>query len=141
VSFAPDGRLVTAGTDGTARIWDLKHPKATPVVLTGHYGFLSALSFAPDGRLVTAGGDGKPRVWVLDPKRLIELASEVVGRNLTLAEWDRFFMTGIGGYHRTFKNLRDGKGVAEMLRASPAGPAANGSTPASTPAASGAVTK
>ncbi len=69
LGFAPDGRLVTAGNDGTARVWDLKDPKATPVVLTGHKRGILALGFAPDGRLVTAGNDGTARVWDLkDPK-------------------------------------------------------------------------
>src|SRR5271157_4742570 len=63
--FAPDGRLVTAGEDGTARVWDLKQPQAQPLVLRGHEGLITALVFAPDGRLVTAGEDGTARVWDL----------------------------------------------------------------------------
>ena len=63
--FASDGRLVTAGSDGTARVWDLKNPQAEPLVLRGHEGPISALVFASDGRLVTAGSDGTARVWDL----------------------------------------------------------------------------
>ena len=31
----PDGRLVTAGFDGTVRVWDLRHPKDQPLTLRG----------------------------------------------------------------------------------------------------------
>ncbi|MGO9597291.1 MAG: TIR domain-containing protein [Isosphaeraceae bacterium] len=65
LGFAPDGRLVTAGDDRTARVWDLSSPQSEPLVLPGHEGPIYALGFAPDGRLVTAGRDGTVRVWNL----------------------------------------------------------------------------
>ena len=49
----------------TARVWDLKKPNATPLVLRGHEGPVSALAFAPDGRLVTGSCDRTARVWDL----------------------------------------------------------------------------
>ena len=65
LGFAPDGRLVTAGDDKTARVWDLKNPGAEPLVLRGHEDSIRALGFAPDGRLGTAGDDKTARVWDL----------------------------------------------------------------------------
>jgi len=65
LGFAPDGRLVTAGDDKTARVWELKNRGAEPLVLRGHEGWILALGFAPDGRLVTAGVDRTVRVWDL----------------------------------------------------------------------------
>ena len=64
VAISPDGSwLVTAGSDGTARIWDATtgHERAT---LTGHGGSVSAVAISPDGSwLVTAGSDGTARIW------------------------------------------------------------------------------
>ena len=62
-SFSPDGqRIVTASSDKTARVWDLK---GTPIaVLTGHQSGVISASFSPDGqRIVTASSDGTARVW------------------------------------------------------------------------------
>jgi WD40 repeat protein len=72
VAISPDGRrLVTAGADGIARVWDLDDPAKEPVVLLGHEGSITAVAISPDGRrLVTAGGDKTARVWVLnDPAK------------------------------------------------------------------------
>ena len=65
LGFAPDGRLVTAGDDKTARVWDLQNPAAEPLVLRGHENSIVALKFAADGRLVTASSDTTARVWDL----------------------------------------------------------------------------
>jgi len=68
MGFARDGRLVTAGDDGTVRVWDLNSRNSDPVVLRGHKGYINTLGFARDGRLVTAGSDGTARVWELNSR-------------------------------------------------------------------------
>ena len=64
MAIAPDGSwLATAGTDGTARIWDAAagEPRAT---LTGPTGRVMAVAIAPDGSwLATAGNDGTMWIW------------------------------------------------------------------------------
>lgn len=63
VSYSPDGtRLLTAGVDGTARVWTIDSGES--VVLSGHDDLIEASSFSPDGsRVVTASFDGTARVW------------------------------------------------------------------------------
>src|SRR5439155_8192103 len=87
--FSPDGRrVVTAGADGTAQVWDtvtgrpvtppLRHGSSsdTPIqvwdtttffMVTAPLRYRSAVvrvSFSPDGqRLVTASWDGTARLW------------------------------------------------------------------------------
>jgi len=58
-SFAPDGRrAVSAGTDGTVRIWDLRRTR--PVwTISGHDGTVYQAVFSQDGaRIASAGEDG-----------------------------------------------------------------------------------
>ena len=67
LAFASDGRLIALGSDGYARVWDLKNSDAPPLVLLRHGGSIRCLAMAPDGRLVTGGNDGM--VWVWDLKK------------------------------------------------------------------------
>jgi WD40 repeat protein/class 3 adenylate cyclase len=67
VLFAPDGKgLVTAGADGTARLWDAATGQALRVISDHTDEIYIALS--PDGqRLMTAGYDGFVKVWDISP--------------------------------------------------------------------------
>ena len=63
-AFSPDGsRFVTAGADGTARVWDTESGRSLLPPLR-HAAAVSRAVFSPDGRRVaTVGGDGTARVW------------------------------------------------------------------------------
>ncbi len=68
VEFAPDNRaVVSASTDGTARVWRAEASAGSSwrsSVLYGHDGELVSASFSPDGKMVlTASADGTARVW------------------------------------------------------------------------------
>jgi WD40 repeat protein len=68
--FAPDGdRILTASTDGTARLWDRDGKVFT--TLTGHTGRILTAVFAPrGGRILTAATDNTARLWDHDGKPL-----------------------------------------------------------------------
>lgn len=62
-AFSPDGtRVVTAGGDNTARLWDTNgQPLA---VLQGHADSVYSAAFSSDGsRIVTSSNDGTARLW------------------------------------------------------------------------------
>lgn len=86
--------LITASKDASARIWDLTaaDPAITSVTLTRQFEELSSLAISPDGAwFVTGGREGGLRVWSLRLEELMELACRAAGRNLTAAEWRRYF--------------------------------------------------
>ncbi len=74
-AFAADGsRLVTAGGDGTARIWSVEESGlvAEGEPLTGHTGPVLSAVFGRSGQVVvTSGSDGTTRVWDVATHRQI----------------------------------------------------------------------
>jgi eukaryotic-like serine/threonine-protein kinase len=64
-TFNSDGtQVVTAGEDGTARVWDVR-TGATVAILEGHALAVWSAAFAADGsgRVVTRGADQTVRIW------------------------------------------------------------------------------
>jgi WD40 repeat protein len=74
VAYSRDGsRLVTASTDGTARIWD--RDGDLQATLKGHEAGVNDAIFSPNGELVvTAGADRSARIWSVkgtEPSRIL----------------------------------------------------------------------
>lgn len=67
VRFASEGeRLVSASSDGTARVWNADTGKPM-ALLTGHTGIVESAVFSPDGKMVlTTSSDRSVRIWSLD---------------------------------------------------------------------------
>ena len=64
--FSPDGRLVTASDDGSARLWNV-HSGTQLGKRMPHKGAVRSAVFSPDGaRIVTASDDGTAHLWDAD---------------------------------------------------------------------------
>ena len=63
-AYSPDGRrIVTAGQDRTAKVWEAQTGKEL-LTLTGHNGPVTSAAYSPDGQwIVTASIDAKAKVW------------------------------------------------------------------------------
>lgn len=65
IDYSKNGknRIVTAGADATARIWDAESGKQLRL-LPGHVGEINRAIFSPDGKkVVTIGADATARIW------------------------------------------------------------------------------
>jgi WD40 repeat protein/serine/threonine protein kinase len=63
-AFSPDNkRVLTGGSDGTARLWDAATSEAQQT-LQGHRAPVAAVGFCPDGKLLaTSSYDGNAQLW------------------------------------------------------------------------------
>jgi WD40 repeat protein/TPR repeat protein len=75
--FSPDGkRVLTASTDGTARIWDAATGEELKT-LSGHKDAVTSAVFRPDGRfVVTASRDESLRVWDAEDGTIVQVIGD-----------------------------------------------------------------
>ena len=60
-------RVMSGGSDGTVRLWDVKTRRGV-AVLEGHKGGVWSVSWSSDGEHVVSGGDdGTVRIWMQKP--------------------------------------------------------------------------
>jgi WD40 repeat protein len=125
VAFSPDGKILATGSyRGTVRLWNLLDLTAAPTVIAGNGGAIYSVAFSPDGRTVATGNaDGSVRLWVADAALLQEMVCQMVWRNLTIDEWQRFVGRS-APYESTCSNLPPGEGApgAPGLEAASAAP-------------------
>ena len=83
--------LLTAGTDGLTRLWDVKARAEYGAPLPGHEGTENQAAFSPDGRHVVAvDADGTAIDWDIRPSSWERRACSVAGRTLTKDEWAQY---------------------------------------------------
>src|SRR5678816_746583 len=88
LAVLPDGRLASAGENGTIKLWP-KDGTGEPTVLP-HGATVYSLAVLPDGRLASAGENGQIKLWLVEEEKLIAALCLRAGRNLSKDEWNRY---------------------------------------------------
>jgi WD40 repeat protein/serine/threonine protein kinase len=77
VAFSPDGRRLSAGSDGAVTIWDWENHQPVLPPLQGHVNKGICVAFSPDGRRLASGSwDGVIRIWDAETGELLRTFSE-----------------------------------------------------------------
>lgn len=103
-AFSHDGRLLASGSEsGTIRLWSIPSLQPFGTVLSPGKR-PTQLEFSPDDHvLLSVTEDDSALLWTLDGPGLSAIAERVVNRNLSPAEWRRFF--GSEAYVKAFSDL------------------------------------
>lgn len=114
LAFSPTGaQIVTAGEDGTARVWDTVSGREI-MVLRGHGAGVALAVFSPDGkRVVTVDAQGSARQWEAGAGRLVRVLSARSGLTAAAVSPDgRFVATA--GYDDTLRicDMEAGRAVS-----------------------------
>ena len=101
-------------------LWDVASRQLIGNPLTAHSYNIEDLAMSPDGRTFVSAGASKPngikgtggsaktvRLWSMDLESWIADACRVANRNLTHAEWEKYFPGET--YHKSCPNLPEPK--------------------------------
>jgi WD40 repeat protein len=119
VVFSADNRwLATAGCgqrgpnqrceQGSVQLWNVLDTELGSVELSTHKDVVYQAAFSADGHwLLTQSPDEVPQLWDMHVDDLITQACELVGRNLSLEEWEEYFPGE--DYYRTCEQWGSGE--------------------------------
>jgi WD40 repeat protein len=91
LSWAPSGdTLVSAGSDGTVRIIDVKSRTVAGVLPGPDNTWVAAVVGSGGERVITEYATGQAFDWTINPLDWASQACAVAGRTLSQAEWDQY---------------------------------------------------
>jgi len=94
LAFSPDGKLLAAGGQDEIVLWSVTTFRRLGDPLRDQPGHIYSLAFSPDGTwLISGGSQGTVYAWIIGKEALQTKLCEVVGRNMTRPEWDRYLPT------------------------------------------------
>jgi WD40 repeat protein len=83
--------LGSCSYDGTIRIWNIENPDEQSITLRSSNSWLFSIAISPDGsRLISGGVDQTIRLWIVDQDILADKICNMVKRNLTHEEWNKY---------------------------------------------------
>ena len=104
---------VAGGTsNGKILLWNmsklLNNSGTVPIVLQGGAKAYNHIAFTPDNQWILAYGAEEPlKAWRAKLDEALKFACEEAGRNLSLAEWEKYGFTE--DYHATCPQWQDGQ--------------------------------
>ncbi len=92
IGFGRHGELLAVtGRDGTVRLWDLERNVSAGVAWSGTGSVVGSPSwFDAESNSIWVASSGNVLNIPLDPAQWVDQACDVVGRDLTQAEWERY---------------------------------------------------
>jgi WD40 repeat protein len=74
-------------------LWDVVSREPIGKLLTENANGITCVAFSPNGESLASGTwDGTIIMWDLNPQSWINQSCQIVGRNLTRAEWAKYFL-------------------------------------------------
>lgn len=100
LTISPDATRLASVDNDSMRIWNLDAISESPIVMSRN---LEVAAYSADGRWLIGTEGYSVLLWNANIRDLMEVASHVVGRNLSEAEWQEHF--GVRPYKQTFSGL------------------------------------
>ena len=117
VAFSPvdASRLVSAGGNGTIKLWDLQSGGVT--TLRGHSATVNSVAFSPNGELLASGGDDyRFKLWNVQNQQAIATLEHITGRNRSAIKAVTFSPDGqllaTGGWQAKLWDVRNRQEIA-----------------------------
>jgi tetratricopeptide (TPR) repeat protein len=85
--------LASGSADRTILVWDLTEPSAARQIasISRYTNMVYSVAFQPNGKLLASGSSDKTTLWDLSFESSEALAWEIISRNFTDVEWERYF--------------------------------------------------